>query len=891
MKKYQWLPTEYNRRRFIVNALKIMGGMVISPPWPFLTSHKENANFTEPLHDWSLWEEFRDEINHPALTIKEIDLNNALENIKNHTWAKNYLNNIVRKANHHLKVLENYDLELLIEETTPGDPLWTPCPSCREKGNPVHPHGSWQWNILAPDQLKCKVCSEVFPHTDYPEDKVLKTSWGKPQTITYYGGETFTIFGFKQGLPSFTANIRSRKVQWAADASRTLAEAYLLTKEDRYAQKTKELLLRLASCYPNWLVHVGYGEYADMDPKEAALHINELPQPEITPPPNHPDYKLWTGFWSAGRASGVGLESDFIRKVVEAYDFTCEARTEDNRLVYHSQDKTKIEKDLLLESTVLLVCDKKINNKSVSNRTAVALVGICVGHPELVRFGLEGFEKTVYEWFLSDGATSESPFYGLMTLGGIWDLVQATRNYSDPKGFTDKNGSRIDHLNVYKDPQFGKIWQAFYMGLQGDLSYPSYADSFPGLKLDSSYVELMAANYPNHPEYLALLKEICGNDLSKPSGPVPEEYYQDGEAELQMISLELPYDLAKPQSPSSFPLYYRKPEINNKSTPELKFESWNPPDLRIAHLRTGTHGRESLVLLSASHWGIHHEKDSLNISYWKNGVEILSDLGYLWDHPLKPNNIRTLAHNTVLIDEKEQIGKGRKGEISIFQTSKNVRFAEANSAAYDQIKTYNRKSVIIDHGNGQNYLIDVFDVEGGQIQDYVFHINDLNWTTSGPSLNPTTDQLYDFKNIKSLPTDQVIRLNWQNKNMNCQAWIVPHTKEKMFIGEGWGQRDWEDSDIGRTIPYIVRRTSGQGIKTFISLFEGQISQNPFVKSLEYIKEQSLLKVETGLGTDYISWSLHKKPIVINEEDISLEGVGKVAVISTKKGEVVWSFMA
>jgi len=74
-----------------------------------------------------------------------------------------------------------------------------------------------------------------------------------------------------------------------------------------------------------------------------------------------------------------------------------------------------------LESTILLVCDKVINNKSVSNRTASALVGMCVGHPELVRFGLEGFHKTVDGWFLPDGATSESPGYGMMTLGGIWD--------------------------------------------------------------------------------------------------------------------------------------------------------------------------------------------------------------------------------------------------------------------------------------------------------------------------------------------------------------------------------------------------------------------------------------------------------------------------------------
>ena len=35
---------------------------------------------------------------------------------------------------------------------------------------------------------------------------------------------------------------------------------------------------------------------------------------------------------------------------------------------------------------------------------------------------------------------------------------------------------------------------------------------------------------------------------------------------------------------------------------------------RIVHGRTGADGRESLLLLSASHWGGHHHLDSLNLS-------------------------------------------------------------------------------------------------------------------------------------------------------------------------------------------------------------------------------------------------------------------------------------
>jgi hypothetical protein len=297
----------------------------------------------------------------------------------------------------------------MIPVTTPGDPKFTPCPACRDQGKPVHPHGLWSWNASRPEELSCDMCQTTFPHEKYPETVVLQTRWGRPQTLSYYGGEPFVIFSYKTGRPSFSANIRARKVAHMAGLARTLAEAYLLTGNVDYARGVRAILIRFAATYPFWLVHTGYGEYADLPPKVAAQFILRLPEPELCPPPNQPDRKLHTGYWTAGRAGGVGQESGFVRRVVEAYDFTCEARGADGVPVYAEVERRTIERDLLLESTLLLVADKQINNKSVGNRTAAALVGLCVGHPGLVRFGWEGFQQTVDGWFLPDGTTSESP--------------------------------------------------------------------------------------------------------------------------------------------------------------------------------------------------------------------------------------------------------------------------------------------------------------------------------------------------------------------------------------------------------------------------------------------------------------------------------------------------
>ena len=642
----------------------------------------------DDLLDWSAWEQYRHTVKHPCLTIREADLAFAQENSQRYRWARDYAASVESSARRYLHLLTPAFLENMIEDTTPGDPLWTPCPSCRDQHKPVHPHGLWSWKVENPDQIQCDMCRAVFPNNRYPEDIVLHTKWGKAQTIRYCGGETFPIFGYKEGRPSFTANIRSRKVQWMANYCRTLAEAYFLTGNPHFAVNSKDILLRLADCYPTWLVHVGYGEYADMDPRIAARHMNNLPEPEGCPPPNEPDNRLWTGFWSAGRATGVGLESDFVRKVVGAYDLTCSGRHTGGTPVYTESEKKKIERNLLLESTILLVSDPSINNKAVSNRTAVALVGICVGHPGLVRFGLDGFRKTVDGWYLSDGTSSETPFYGLMTLGGIWDMAQSARDYSDPPGYRDSKGNRIDALDLYHHSHYDQVWYAFFRGLQGDLYFPPYGDSFCSTRLDTAYVELMVANYPERAQYLALLKEQCGPDLSGHSGSVINDPAVTGSKTDGEAILVLPYGLTKPTGYASFSFYYREPGLEEKASPVLSLPNWCPEKLRIGHLRTGDHGRESLLLLNASHWGNHHELDSLNLYYWKKGSEVLSDLGYLWDHPLKPQNMRTLAHNTVVIDEEDQVKEERGGEVLFFKTYEHVKALEMASQAYQQATLY-----------------------------------------------------------------------------------------------------------------------------------------------------------------------------------------------------------
>ncbi|MES2460481.1 MAG: hypothetical protein V4671_07845, partial [Armatimonadota bacterium] len=460
---------------------------------------------------WPLWEKYRAGVAHPASTLKTSDLVRARANIARYPWAREYRDAAERRAAEWTGKLTPAYLEQMIPATTPGSLNFTPCPACRDQKKPPHSHGQWGWTPSDPEKLICDTCHTVFPNAKYPESVVLKANYGGGQVFTYCGGEPFTIFSYKTGRPSFTGAIRSRKVNTMASTCRTLAEAYALTGKPEYAEGARRILLRFSQVYPNWLIHTGYGEYADMDPHIAARNINSLPADELCPPPTRPDRKLHTGYWSAGRAASSGQEGNFVRLVLEAYDLTCEA-TRNGKPLFSEADRLNIEKNLLLESTVLLTADTAVNNKSVGNGTAASLIGMTLGEPVLVRFGLGFFEKTVDGWFLPDGGTPESWSYALMTLNGIQPLGQAFRGYSDPPGYKDASGKRLENLDLYQNPAYRRVWEAMYNGLQGDLRYPPLADGHRKDGIGTRYAELMAANYPKNPQYQALLRAVAGND-------------------------------------------------------------------------------------------------------------------------------------------------------------------------------------------------------------------------------------------------------------------------------------------------------------------------------------------------------------------------------------------
>src|SRR6476660_3387052 len=89
----------------------------------------------DPLMDWSDWQNYRSSVHHPSLTIKRPDLERAKENAKRYAWAREYVEKIKTAADAALGRIGNDDafVTRMIEVTTPQDPIFTPCPACRDQ--------------------------------------------------------------------------------------------------------------------------------------------------------------------------------------------------------------------------------------------------------------------------------------------------------------------------------------------------------------------------------------------------------------------------------------------------------------------------------------------------------------------------------------------------------------------------------------------------------------------------------------------------------------------------------------------------------------------------------------------------------------------------------------
>lgn len=122
----------------------------------------------------------------------------------------------------------------------------------------------------------------------------------------------------------------------------------------------------------------------------------------------------------------------------------------------------------------------------------------------------------------------------------------------------------------------------------------------------------------------------------------------------------------------------------------------------------------------------HAHPDNASIILWAFGKEMVSDVGYT--HTRYRNWVfNTASHNTVVIDARSQAAGSKlessAGNLLFYDDhDPHVRFIDVDaSPAYPGCSQYRRRLLHVHAAEGKDYVVDLFDVAGGQTHDWFLH--------------------------------------------------------------------------------------------------------------------------------------------------------------------------
>jgi hypothetical protein len=295
----------------------------------------------------------------------------------------------------------------------------------------------------------------------------------------------------------------------------------------------------------------------------------------------------------------------------------------------------------------------------------------------------------------------------------------------------------------------------------------------------------------------------------------------------------------------------------------------------------------------------HDHPDALNIAMIAEGVEVLSDLGYIGDHPLNSSIKSTLKHNLVVVDGQEQLPRGVRpsGSVRLIAASPGVKVIDADCRAYEQADVYRRSCVMIDRGRGPAYLVDCFRVQGGKTHDYAVHgEGEMSRVPTGEDGRPVTLARRkgtlggDIEKLRAGKPVGQWHVSWTDEGMTMGVHFVSHTDE-VIVGEGPGQRD--HAEIGARNSYLFARRQERGAgSTFVTLIEHYRDDSDIVgvRSLDVSRSADgpvALQVTRRTGTDVVLQTTDGGPLAADRFTLT----GRVAVYTREEGGCSSLFLA
>ncbi|MCD6221865.1 heparinase II/III family protein [bacterium] len=635
--------------------------------------------------------------------------------IKKYPWAKDAFEKIKKDADYWVSKSD----EEIYNFIPPENPrAYCPCyafgcPICGT-GNVLSTKEVLATSLETPNKWRCVSCGR----------------WFGPGEEIEYQGKRFKIIdddsGWKvpEGLPGagykyyFVASYRTYKLYLLFASHRaitikgyfhpksavgTLVTVYAITGDTRYAHKALLILNRVAQLYPTYDGMIDIG--------------NESYMPHIS----------WT---TAG-------EEDIVDESCYAYDIVFDYLPKDKELIKFF--KRKGHKDLDGDGKITwedirrniainlfgymyewLLRTRRTclgSDWIIHHAAQMALIGRILENPDIVYEALEGksgFRELMRKFCYNDGRFwYNSLGYHFGKLGSFGKVDSVVNGYCDGKRFKEPidlfNDKTIilEHMANYSQ---GIICNGRIPGIGDQRIVREKIDP----SIDKSPVQSLATILPRYP-YLAHSIENKDNFIKNLIAGLNNNKISEA---IELI-LRIP-EIEKVVKSSSF-----RPQRSTLFT-----------DTGLAILRTSHKGIKQVHAIL--NYGVdgethsHHDQLALNIIAY--GYELTINKGYPYTWEDKTGKVsdwimNTAAQNVVLIDGKNQTTYGfdkplqqYAGELHTYQDNKLLGIVDgSNEKVYPCLATLYRRAIFLIKDPEYPFIVDIFNVTGGNIRDYQFH--------------------------------------------------------------------------------------------------------------------------------------------------------------------------
>jgi ribosomal protein L37AE/L43A len=736
----------------------------------------------------------------PSLLIRKEQIQHMRANIKKHSAAKKWCQDILQRAN------EVIDLPTDFFDTfIPDTGLWNRggnfCPNCVHKKSPEGINRYfWQWDWKSPDTLTCPYCHITYPHANYPENGILELP-RLQKTYTFHIlkeeletkdwrlGDNAGKFVNQPIHVSFTGNIRALKIQWAIVRTVDLSLAYAFTGKKTYIKPLEKILQRFAQVYSGYLLHSYFQDTVDADPGYATDHADALPtvfkrNASISVYDGRHGYnhektttrftRVATGLWGCSRiATELSTTGGAFLKLFQAYDLVKKHITQKSR--------QKIEQDFLLELFLDVKAYEPLSNKAGPVRASRVAFGLVYNNKTELNAGLKGYHKILEGQFHPDGSMKESPIYGHKPIGeDLWRIPEMMRGTQD----------------LYANSLLEKAFQAFTDITTPEGKYPP---------LDDSYV------YSGTPtRTFDIAAKRCQILIPGDGGAPPSDF--------AILNTDLSNRPKRPSSGKAFNHYYEGRH------------------LACVGFGSGAKHTQLYFLGEDGHRG-HRHAGPLTLQLFANGREIFPDLGYICDHPGNQWVKATASHQTITIDG-QNLYPGTASSLLGFATKVSAHFVDMH-LQHTNGTSLRRAITLLRKPDGLPILIDLFDVEGASFHDYNTRIIAPPKSLKiEPELQPRKNSLYQnhsFYPLKDFQTagktDGGWKATWGRGQEKVQAHILTASTEVItYRSPGWRSQMEITSEPNKYLDTLVLRNRKK--------------HSRFVVVYEIIKGQSQLRRAT-----------------------------------------------